>query len=328
MSGLGTAASLEASIAAVDARLSQWRQADVADYRRFSHLANAGSPVTPASARAAEGRHGLIRVTSEVDGLVVLTQTCDIRRSSRYRPYVELAPLVRVSPEVARAAWAMERPRYAALPALGEDMVADLDRVTTVEKGVLAGWSRTPGWNDDSQVRRFSSTVARRYGRFAFPDEFAHSLSKLTERIKSRHGKANSAEGRLLESVLQIRVEASPSWADPKVDVQLTFVLQPGTLPILEDAADPSPSPATLVWCDARRRQPADIAARLLAEKNQRDRGWLWVRLAEAWAALCVPVPPINEITVEVLGADEYTMDRYWTTEQLDLDHLSLSDER
>ena len=52
--------------------------------------------------------------------------------------------------------------------------------------------------------------------------------------------------------------------------------------------------------------------------------GWLWGRLVEAWAALCVPEGIVTQIEAEVVAADEITVDRVWASEELDLEYLSL----
>lgn len=310
-------------VADVDAAVAEWRQGDVAVYDTFLHLADAANPVTAASAQAVSaGASGVLRIGTRCDGLVVLTQTCDVRRGCAERPYVELAPLVRNREDLAKAAWAFERPRYAAVPGIGPDAVADLDRTMTVEKGFLAGLERRPGWTTDEQIQRFATAVGRRYSRFAFPDELAKSIGKLTEKIKSKHGNINSPEGVLLDQVRQIRVSADPSWSAPEISVELAFIVAPGVLPSVGD--DATPPEDHLTWLNAKARSSADIAARMQTVTDPTATGWLWNRIADAWASQCTPVAPITEVTIEVIGADEYTIDRYWSSQQLDLDHLSI----
>lgn len=315
--------------AIVDDCMLGWRQGDIAPYDRFVHLANSGKPVTRASVAAASASpHGpaTLRVgTSTPDGLVVLTQTCDIRRGCVDRPYVELAPIVRVPRNVAAEAWAMERPRYAAIPILGDDAVADLDRCMTVEKGLLAELVRTPGWSSDMEVQRFATVVGRRFVRFAFPDSFGRAVGKLADSIASKHNKVASPEGQLLQHVRQIRVSADPSWESESISVELAFILEPGVLPRLSD--EPTVPQHHASWLSSKRRTPAEIAARVLAESEPDSRSWLWDRLAEAWASTCVLQAPYADFDVQLIGADEYTVDRYWSSQQLDLDHLSIANE-
>jgi hypothetical protein len=46
------------------------------------------------------------------------------------------------------------RPRYAYVPGTAaHGLVADLDRVMTIEKRVVAGWPRTSGWTTEHEAR-------------------------------------------------------------------------------------------------------------------------------------------------------------------------------
>ena len=77
----------------IDAALQDWRQGDLAlEESWFVHVGDPGAPLTDAAAEAADG--DLQALTSEVRGLIVVTQTCDIVRACVDRPYVEVAPLV------------------------------------------------------------------------------------------------------------------------------------------------------------------------------------------------------------------------------------------
>lgn len=101
-----------------------------------------------------EAGSGVQALTSEVLGLAVVTQTCDIVRSCGNRPYFEVAPLVRVSEEELYNVRRGRRPAHATLPLLEKDrLVVDLDRVTTVEKSIVASWKRTPGFSRDADAR-------------------------------------------------------------------------------------------------------------------------------------------------------------------------------
>ena len=294
----------------------------------FNHFADLRQPVTAASVQVSQAASSQgvtnTRIGTSVEGLVVLTQTCDIRRASAQRPYVEVCPLVSVEPPIAAAAAAGERPNYAALPTLGDRAVADLDRVMTVEKGWLSLAATTPGWTTDSEIRRFQSAVARRYHRFAFPDDFTRSAEKLRAKIVSRHGKLTSPEGQLFSLVKQVRVRADPHWSASEVDVTLSFIIDADTLSeIPEEIADTPELNETLKWLSARQRSSSDIAERLLSESDAESKNVLWTRMAEAWARTCRPTGCIKSIFGEIRGADEYSIAEYWESSQLDLDHLS-----
>jgi len=308
--------------------MKPWRQGDVADVKTFQHFADLRRPATTEALRLSKsvrlGGSPVVRIGSAVEGLVVLTQTCDIQRSAARKPYVELCPLIHLDPETARAASAREMPRFAAIPALGPDVVADLDRVMTVEKGWLTYASRISGWNTDDEIRLFQAAVARRYQRFAFPDDFVESIDKLRERIVKRHGRQASPEGQLLAVVKEIRVVASPHWSAREIGVTLFFVLPGGTLlPVPDELVDTPRQQETYRWLAARARRPMDVAQRLLAEPDVSSRSILWSRLAEAWAETCEPKGQIRSIYAEAVDAREYSVEEYWQSAQLDLDYLS-----
>ncbi len=133
----------DAKLDAVDRALLEWRQRDcVVGEFWFVHRVAPANPLTDAGRVAAGAGSDLAE--SSTFGLVVLTQTCDLVRTWRDRPYGEVAPLVEVDDPGLREVERGDRPQFAFVPALaGRRLVADLDRVMTVEKAVVAGWSRT-----------------------------------------------------------------------------------------------------------------------------------------------------------------------------------------
>ena len=84
----------------IDDELPHWRQGDVSldAGLEFLHLADLACPHSPASIRAVGGSDdgrpmkGLAPVAEEVEGVVVLTQTCDIVRSCKIARLLKLRP--------------------------------------------------------------------------------------------------------------------------------------------------------------------------------------------------------------------------------------------
>ncbi len=165
------------------------------------------------------------RLELEVTGFAVLTQSCDIVRKRSDRPFVTVAPLVEVVD--AKELLLVERgyrPQYASIPGVAQKrLVADLDRAMTIDKGVVAKWSRVRGCTTDAQTRAFAKAISRKHARFAFPDDFTAFVKRLQERMKEKHGKA-SGEGQALERLSEIRVHATPSWDAPQVDIMFWFI--------------------------------------------------------------------------------------------------------
>ena len=148
----------------------------------------------------------------EVDGLCVTSQTCDIVRPCKNRPYIEVSPLIKIKDsDHLKQIKKKQRPNRAYIPNLeNQKLVADLDRVMTIEKSCLKGISPIKGCNTDSERRAFAKTLSRKKDRPAFPDDFVGLVSSLRDKIKDKHNR-DSIEGRALRDLREIRIAASPS---------------------------------------------------------------------------------------------------------------------
>ena len=96
----------------------------------------------------------------------------------------------------------------------------------TVDKRVVATWQRVRGCRNDSEARDFAKAVARKYARYAFPNDFNDFATGLTSRIKEKHAKG-SPEGEALRGLDEIRVRASPSWDADEVELMFWFIAKP-----------------------------------------------------------------------------------------------------
>jgi hypothetical protein len=222
--------------ARVNAATNEWRQGDVVLGApvEFLHMADLSCPLSPAAAAMAEylGAQGepipdgpQPLTDTAVEGFVVLTQTCDLVRNCSDRPFVEICPLIRASSDLFfEEVLKNNRPSFAVVPGVAsQKLVADLDRVMTIEKSLLVGWKRVPGCNSDSDVLDFARALRRRAARFAFPDDFEHAARDMQRRIVSKHHK-QSPEGMHLQSLREIRIGASPSWDAAEVQVSFWFI--------------------------------------------------------------------------------------------------------
>lgn len=267
----------------IDTALKEWRQGDLAlDETWFIHV---GDPATPLSEAAAEAdAEGLQALTSEAAGLVIVTQTCDIVRSCTVQPYIEVAPLMRVSAEHLHAAQRGRRPAHATLPALVEaSLVADLARVMTVEKSIVASWKRTAGYTSDAEGRAFAQALARKRVRFAFPDDFTPFAKKLQGRLTEKHDKGTD-EGRGLRALREIRVHAAPSWEAPEVEIFFWFV---------------------------RGDRDADFE------------GKSWAELFKEWLKLVPASGRFKSVDGQVVTLGDMNAAEYVESDPLDLDHLT-----
>ncbi len=268
----------------IDEALRKWRQGDcVLGDHWFLFQLNANAPLTEEAATAAEA--GADAGEAQVCGFMVAIQTCDIVRACANRPFVEVCPLVEVEKDKLEEIRSARRPNYAFLPGVSDQkLVADLDRVMTVEKSLVAIWDRIDGCRNDHEVRRLALALERKRCRVAFPDDFVVLASKLTQQISSKHGK-ESDQGRALRALREIRVRAAPSWnAD---DVEITF-------------------------CFIRHREEPSF------EKQGWDH-WLdaWLKRVPAGGRFTVVDGLVQ--TLDDLSARDYV-----DSDQLDLDHLTV----
>lgn len=233
----------------IDKKIGAWRQGDIAfpEGFLFYYIADLSCALTQPSLSYARKfgaeKSRLAAVPLSSSGIVMLSQTCDVVRSCKERPLVEVGPLApaeeiltslrRRKPdsapnsldELINEIGAGMRPAYAVLPAASKKrLVVDLDRSMTVEKTVVANWTRVDGWALDNDGRKFAQALARKRVRVAFPDDFNMAMRKLFSRIKKKHDK-NSFEGQFLKELREIRVQAFPSWSADEVELTFFFIV-------------------------------------------------------------------------------------------------------
>jgi hypothetical protein len=269
----------------VNAALQDWRQGDcVLAPQWFVHRCDPLQPLTEESKQNANDEIDLIE--SEVTGFAVITQTCDITRKCEERPFVEVVPLISKDDQFLYEVRRGRRPQFAFIPGVSEHkLVADLDRVMTVEKAVVAGWSRVRGCLSDEQIRNLSKALARKRVRFAFPNEFTHFVNPLQSKFQNKHSK-QSDEGEALQALLEVRVRAAPSWDASEINLIFLFVRD-------EDEAT--------------------------------FKGTNWSQLLDQWLKLVPASEKFTSVEGQVLTLDDLTAKDYLESDPLDLDHLSIS---
>lgn len=268
---------------AIDKALDEWRQGDcVVEEQWFLHRFALATPLTDAAVEVAP--IGVDIAETPEAGLVVLSQTCDILRPWRDRPFVEVAPLVVVSEQIIKEVSRGYRPRYAFVPGVAaQHLVADLDRVMTVEKAVVALWSRARGCETEEDAARFAQALSRYRSRFAFPDDFAAFVAKLQGRLAEKHDR-QSPEGAALRSLREIRVAAAPSWAAEQID--LTFLFIPN-------------------------------------EDGHGFEGRSWDEFLARWLDLVPPSGRYGPVSGLVVSLCDISAQEYVASAQLDLDHVT-----
>ena len=274
---------IDSRLATIDIALGAWRQGDcVLGEQWFVHKLDQSLPITQAGRVAAQAGSDIAE--QEIRGFVVVTQTCDVVRSCKERAYIEVCPVVEVDNERFQEVQRGRRPAYAFIPLLSDSrLVADLDRVMTIEKPLVATWKRTPGWASDSEARTFALALSRKRIRFAFPGDFNSLVEKLQRRIANKHEK-NSDEGRGLGALQEIRVLATPSWDSTPCSIFFWFIRK---------------------------------------ESDPNFDGKNWSDLLKEWLKLVPSKGRFNSIEGQIATLEDMTAKDYVTSDTLDLDHLS-----
>ena len=273
-------------IPAIDATLEQWSQGDCtmgADCWFVTRF-DPQRPLTPAALDVVATSAEADLTESSVSGFVVVTQTCDLVRSCAERPFVEVAPLVAVDDRYLQDIHRLKRPRYAYIAGVAEfNLVADLDRVMTVEKAVVARWERISGCPSDADTRLLGEALARKRSRFAFPDDFNEFAKELQKRMQKRHDKADD-DGVGLRALREIRVRAAPAWNAERVELMFWFVR---------------------------------------AQEDVRFKNKAWHELLAEWLKLLPPSDRFGAVDGAVVSLDDMTAKDYLQSDRLDLDRLS-----
>lgn len=287
----------------VDAVLNEWRQGDcVLGAHWFVQRFNPQRPLTTDSADVAKADQETDLSASEVKGFVVVSQTCDIvshpPRSCIDRPFIEIVPLIEINDhflesfnykgnreqfldEVRKG----KRPRFAYIPGVMQYfLVAELDRVMTVEKPVVIAWQRVPGCQNDQEIRALGKALARKRIRFAFPDDFNELVKKLQKRMQEKHDKTESIEGKALRTLREIRVRAEPSWNASEVCLMFWFIRH---------------------------------------EQQNQFEGIRWDQFLQQWLKLIPKFGRFQSVDGLVVSLEDMTAKEYVESDPLDLDHLS-----
>lgn len=288
-------------------------------------LADASAPLSLESlevARASEVTSGLIVVPHAVDQVVLITQTCDLQETTAEECFCLVTPVRLVERRIAHEAWRGRRPALAGLPWADDQSVADLARITTIERSVLLGAPSLGRPRTPRERLQFAEAVSRYLTRPALPDAINTVLSPLVRRIGEKHDR-NSAEGRCANRVSEMRVEAAPDLDHAEPALNVLMILEEKYLPKLaagqqvdDDRID-----------ELRRNGPQASAEAVEAATQPIAVREAWTALAECWvqpAATLVPdVPGVGSVDVSVLNAEELSYARSLNAPILDIRYLS-----
>ena len=262
-------------------------------------------------------------------GAVIISQSCDA--SLPVREHIQIAPVVRLEDqEDLREALSGKRTQYVALPRIGQEFFADLDGITTVVKTALLSSERACGVETDQEIREFAFSLARRFGRFAYPDDVVECFKPLTDALRSKARKENTPLGKVLADVHSFRVQCG-DWSKEPYALTLIVILEPAS--VTSDLDDIGDCPEELVRLGDKatgERISAYAAYLSSGGRDQTERYFGWQLLADAWAQRCEETATargltgiVSSVTAQLTSTDEFPMSQYLATESLDLDYLS-----
>ena len=197
--------------------LAKWRQGDYSlDVGGFLY---ANTSETGENYDAEESTEGIL-------GLIVISQTCDIVRRSGGREYITVCPLIAVEEKELRDANRGRKPYLIFVENTADNVFADLRRVMSVHKDIVATWQRHKGFSNQENSLKFAAALERKFGQFAFPDEFEDAIKQFKSRVWERHNKTDSIPGKIYRSLAQIRFRAHPDWDAEKKTILVIAVMK------------------------------------------------------------------------------------------------------
>lgn len=165
----------------------------------------------------------------DVVGLIVVSQTCDIVRRTGGRYYVTVCPLIEIDAYEIVSAEKGKRPYLAYVEHTESNVFADFRRFMSIHKDLVAQWKRVTGFTTESKKRRFAAALERKFGLFAFPDEFNAAIDEFRRRVWTRHDKTGSPFGAAYRSLREIRFLSSPSWDAEQREITVFAIINPAT---------------------------------------------------------------------------------------------------
>lgn len=162
-----------------------------------------------------------------IRGLVVISQSCDIAQHKPERQFVAVCPLIEVNEKLFLESEKGMRPYFVTIENYEPNAVADLRRVMSVHKKLLTSWEHNTGFSSESGRVKFAAALERKFGQFAFPDQFNRAIAPFRNQIRKRHNKSDSVIGKIYRSLLEIRFRATPSWESDHCLISVIAIQDP-----------------------------------------------------------------------------------------------------
>lgn len=288
-------------------------------------LADAAAPLSREAADLARRdgiTNGLIIVPQATDDVVLLTQTCDLQFTTADEHRCLVAPMMMVPERFAYEARRGRRPGFAALPWVSQAAVADLSRVTTVERSVLTGAVSRGRPQTPAERFHFAETISRYLTRPALPEPINEVLSPFVRRLAEKHDK-KSAEGRCAHAVSELRLEATPDIDHEEPALNVLMIIEEADLPTLLGAMTVDDVRIDEIAADG----PGAAANAVAQATDPVTKREAWMALAECWIKFSVDLVPnisgVDAVGITVLNGEELSYARSLNAPVLDLRYLS-----
>ncbi len=164
--------------------------------------------------------------TDDIVGLIIVSQTCDIVRRTGGRHFVTVCALTKRPKNEVKEVLSGRRPYFAVVDNTEDTVFADLRKIMSVSKDLLRTWKRHEGFSTEAGRVKFANSLERKFGQFAFPDDFDQAMRTFKQRVWKRHDKADSLPGKVYRSLLQIRFKAEPDWSAPNKKIRVLAIMR------------------------------------------------------------------------------------------------------
>lgn len=288
-------------------------------------LAEASCPLSLEAAEVADSSgtdSGLIVVPHAVDDVVLLTQTCDLQFTTSREHRCLVAPVVPESEKIAYEALRGRRPGLAGLPWISSTVVADLSRITTVERSVLVDAISRGRPRNARERLHFAEAISRYLTRPALPDPVNKVLLPFVRRIAEKYDR-QSPEGRCAHKVSELRVEATPDIDSPEPALNVLMILEEDELPRIPTGSDVDHDRIDgLIHAGQTSAAAAVHQAHDPVAKRE-----AWIALAECWikpsADVVSTIEGVGSVEISVMNGEELSYARSLSAPILDLRYLT-----
>lgn len=280
----------------------------------------------------ASGPNGEMVEHPTPDGVVLLSQTCDLVRG-RDEDRILVAPVQRPSKQEQSAVRKGRKPMLV-LVGSARDRVAEMGRVVSLPRAMLhdcALIERTCSQQSGRDAAELASRITRALGRFAFPDGVHESLRRFQRKILDSYDKSTKF-ARALHVVDEFRLECS-DWSSDHKELTLYAIVDAECLPAADLKSSGWEWGVESVAGLKVQERPEQLALERISElievNAQARNDSALVELWRLWQdiiqrdLLSAPVEDVELIDFVVVSGDDLRYSDYLKTQPLDFSTLS-----